>query len=100
MGKRDKNLERWRDNPPTDAPVAEVKAMVDYFFPGADNTGQRGSHHIVVRHERLKGIRDYGPLGRLMIPVAGGKKVKGCYLHLLAIAIGIINDDQNGGNEK
>ncbi|OPL16347.1 MAG: hypothetical protein AVO38_08335 [delta proteobacterium ML8_D] len=97
MGKRDRKLERWKNNPPIDAPVDDVKAMVRFFFPGSEKPRQSGSHNIVIKHERLKGLRDYGPLGRLMIPVSGGQKVKGCYLQLLALAIEIISEDQNGG---
>lgn len=92
MGKRDKKLDKWRNNTPKEVPVAEVQAIVDYFFPSSQLPKKKGSHNIVIRDDRLVGFREFGPLGHLEIPVKGGQKVKGWYLIDLVKAIDIIKE--------
>lgn len=101
MGKRDRLLTKWRDNPPTDAPVDEVEAVINYFFSGSRVKGRPGSHNLIIRDDRLKDKGEFGPLGRLEIPVKGGQKVKGIYLQKLAQAIDILQgarEEQGDGN--
>jgi hypothetical protein len=92
MGKRERLLERWRDDPPKDAPVDTVNAVIDYFFPDSRVKAHRGSH-IVIKDERLKNKGEFGPLGRFEIPVSGGQKVKGVYLQILAHAIDVLEKE-------
>jgi hypothetical protein len=89
MGRRDELLKKWRDNTPTDAPVSEVKSVVEHFFGDSQKKGTRGSH-IVVKDKRLKDKGEFGPLGRFEIPIKGGQKVKGIYLRRLVSAIDIV----------
>ena len=90
MTKVDKTLEKWLKNPPKEAPRGEVLAIIKRFFPGQYET-KRGSH-IVIRDERLVGLRDYGPDGSFDIPVKGGQKVKGFYLKRVARTIKLLEE--------
>jgi len=99
MGQRDKRLEKWRTKPPKEAPVHEVEAVVDYYFPDSRVKGVRGSHSIKIRDRRLVNRGEFGRFGQLEIPVSGGQKVKGVYLEKLAIAVEIILEDFDGGAE-
>lgn len=90
MAKRDKLLEKWRNNTPKEAPVSEVEAVVNYYFRDSRVKGRRGSHNIVVKDERFKGIGEFGALGRLEIPVKSGQKIKGIYLQKIVRAIDIL----------
>lgn len=101
MGKRDKLLERWRTNTPRDAPIDEVEGVIDYFFGDSRAKGRRGSH-IVIRDDRLRNKGEFGPLGRIEIPVKGGQRVKGIYLERLIRAIDILKElgEQSDEREK
>ncbi len=92
MSRRERKIQSWLENPPTDAPVDEVEAVVKYYFPQSRLPNRRGSHNIVIEDDRLKGFGDFGPLGQLQIPVKGGQKVKGVYLQKLAEAIEVITE--------
>lgn len=90
MGKAEKRLKKWLEKPPTEAPVKEVVAMLDRYFPGQYQ--KKPGSHIVVRHEKLKGQREYGPDGDFDIPVKNGQRVKGVYLRKLARAIQAVEE--------
>ena len=97
MSQREKLLERWLNNTPKDAPVEEVKGVVNYYFSESKVEGRRGSHNIVVRDRRLRNRGEFGPLGRFEIPVKGGQRVKGVYLAMLAKAVEIVNEEDDDG---
>jgi hypothetical protein len=82
MAKADKRLEKWLTNPPREAPIKEVLAMLERFFPGQYQK-KKGSH-IVCQDDRLKNHPECGPNGDFDIAVKGGQKVKGLYLGRLA----------------
>lgn len=94
MSKADKKIEKWQNNPPTDERIDAVEAALKRFLPG--HYEKKPGSHIIVRHESLKNVEDFGPLGELAIPVKGGQKVKGFYLRRLALAINLIK----GLNDK
>ncbi len=90
MTKVDKTLEKWLKNPPQEVPKRRVLAVVERFFPGQYET--KSGSHIVIRHEKLIGIQEYGPDGSFDIPVKGGQKVKGFYLKKLARTIRLLEE--------
>lgn len=90
MSRIDKKLEKWGTKPSTDAPVDEVVAVLDRFFDGCYEN--KAGSHIVVRHEKLVGVSDFGPMGELTIAVKGGQRVKGIYLKRLVLAIEILRE--------
>jgi len=67
MARADKRIQRWLNNPPTDAPVEEVEAILKHYFPGKLKT-KTGSHRV-VRDERLAPYPGFAPFGELSIPV-------------------------------
>lgn len=75
----------------------EVEAVVKYFFPESLVERHRGSHNIEIRDRRLQNRGEFGPLGKLVIPIKGGQKVKGAYLAALATAIEIISEEDDEG---
>lgn len=90
MSRADKKLGKWLNNPPTDAPKAEVLAIIRRFFPGQYE--QKSGSHIVIQDDRLIGIPDYGPRGDFDIPIKGGQRVKGYYLKKLALTIKLLEE--------
>lgn len=90
MGKREKRVQTWLNNPPRDAPIDEVEAILKYYF--RDKLRTKTGSHRVVRDKRLATYAGFGPLGEFTIPIKGGQRVKGCYLQILARAIQIIEE--------
>jgi hypothetical protein len=100
MGRAGKRIQTWLENTPRDAPIEEVEAVIQRYFPGLF-VNKSGSH-IVVTDERLVGFSDFGALGEFTVPVKRGQRVKGFYLKRLARAVTIIMDlerdkDENSG---
>jgi hypothetical protein len=90
MGKAEKRIQKWRHNPPQDAPVDEVEAVLKRYFAGSYE--QKTGSHFFVKDKRLRGTSEFGPLGAFQIPVSGGQKVRKEYLKRLATAVEIIID--------
>lgn len=85
MGKPEKYLKKWKDNPPVEVRSDDVKTVLDCYFKG--EWSQDGTSHIVIRNELLKELQEYKPFGEICIPVKGGKTVKGMYVKKLVKAI-------------
>jgi hypothetical protein len=98
MAKVEKRLKKWLENPPTETPVDQVKAVLERYFAGQYET--KSGSHIVVRHDRLKGAPDFGPEGDFVIPVKRGQKVKGVYLKRLARAIQLAEEAGSNADEE
>lgn len=92
MGRRDRLVQKWLTNPPTDAPFEEVAGVLNYFFRG--KIRKKGSSHRVVRDERLRGYSEFDPYGEFSISKVGGQRVKGYQLQTLARAIQIITEEE------
>lgn len=90
MGKAEKRLTAWRENPPVDVPISEVRAVLKRHFPNGYK--EKAGSHIIVRHEKLEGFGDFGHRGEFSIPVKGGQKVKGRYLKRLVAAVDILEE--------
>ena len=90
MARVDKILEKWRNNPPKEAPKERVLSILKRYFP--KNYEEKPGSHIVIRDDRLKGMPDYGPDGTFDVPVKGGQKVKGYYLKRLARTIKLLEE--------
>jgi hypothetical protein len=98
MGQREKLVQAWLNNPPKDAPIHEVEAILKYYFKGKLRT-KTGSHRV-VRDERLANSAGFEPFGQFSIPIKGGQRVKGRYLQDLARAIQIIETIEGTEHEK
>ena len=92
MGKPQKILNKWRENRPKEVRIREVKTVLNAYFPGCWE--QKSGSHIVVRHESLKNIPDFGPQGEFTVPVKGGQQVKGFYLKTISLAVDIIAEQE------
>lgn len=92
MAKREKKLKKWEENPPKEAPIDEVNAIIEYHFPGILDNKKRGSHSVRIKNKALIGKQNFGPDGGFDVPIKGGQKVKGIYLQKLAIAIKILQE--------
>jgi hypothetical protein len=90
MGKAEKRLRVWRENPPVDVPASEVLAVLERYFP--EGFHRKTGSHIVVRHELLKQCQEFGAKGEFSIPVSGGQKVKRYYLKTLVKAIDMVEE--------
>ncbi len=90
MGKGQKLLDQWADNPPKEARVQDVETFLNTYFP--DMWDQKKSSHIVVRCEALKAFPNYQPYGELSVPVKGGQKVKGFYIKKLIKAVQLLTE--------
>jgi hypothetical protein len=90
MARREKLVQKWLNDPPTDAPIDEVDAVLRYFFRG--KILKKSGSHRVIRDARLKGFSGFEPYGEFAISVTGGQRVKGYLLHQLAQAIMIIEE--------
>ncbi len=94
MSKQEKRFIEWKNNPPKEARVNEVISVINAYIGKAYwKWGSKGSH-ITVRHEKLKGLKDYGQEGEFGIAVKGGQKVKGYYIKDLIKAIDIITEEE------
>lgn len=93
MTKRQKLLDKWKQNTPKTARRSEVEAVLDHYFPN-EYTWDGGSH-IVVENDLLKGLKDIAPLGILSIPVKNGRDVKGVYLKTLMKVIEYIQNQED-----
>ncbi|WP_028575038.1 hypothetical protein [Desulfonatronovibrio hydrogenovorans] len=90
MGKRDKLLSKWENDPPKFAPKEQVLGVLDYHFK---NQYEYKGSHIVIKHPKLKDYpEDYGPDGHFVVSVRGGQQVKGVYLKKLATTISFLKD--------
>jgi len=90
MGQREKRVHTWLTNPPKDAPIDEVDAILKYYFSG--KLRKKTGSHRVVRDERLASYSGFQPYGEITISVKGGQRVKGYQLQMLARAIQIIEE--------
>ena len=90
MGRPEKILKKWRQNRPKEAKFQEVKTVLDAYFSG--KWEKKTGSHIVVRHESLKNVQGFGPMGEFTVVKKGGQKVKGHYLKILLKAIDIIEE--------
>ena len=88
MSKTEKRVHEWLQNAPTESPVDHVMAILDRYFP--DSMISRRGSHITVKDKRLQGMKEFGPLGHLEIPVKGGQRVKREYLKKIAKAVELI----------
>jgi len=77
MSKRQKLINKWKNNTPTTAKRREVEGILNIYFPG--EYALEKSSHIVVDSEKLKFLKS-APLGILTIPLTNGRHVKGRYL--------------------
>jgi hypothetical protein len=92
MSQVNKTLNKWRKNPPTDAPKDEVLAIIKRFFAGQYR--QTSGSHVVIQDDRLIGIDGYGPAGDFDVPIKGGQRVKGVYLRKLALTIELLEETE------
>lgn len=90
MSKADKKIEKWLNNTPTEDRIEAVEAALERHLPGQYE--KKSGSHIIVKHEILKGLDEFGPLGELSIPVKSGQKVKGVYLKKLAVLLTLIKE--------
>ena len=78
MSKTEKRVQLWLKNAPTESPIDHVIAILERYFP--DGIVTKGGSHITVKDKRLAGMKEFGPLGHLVIPEKGGQRVKREYL--------------------
>lgn len=90
MGQREKRIQEWLNNPPTDAPFEHVKGVLKHYFAG--KIRKKSGSHRVVRDERLAGHPGFGPFGEFAISISGGQRVKGYLLQRLAQAVQIVEE--------
>ena len=90
MARVDKILERWRNRKPREVPKGEVSVVLN-AFSGFQIDQKRGSH-VVVRHELLKGVPNFGPDGEFSFPVKNGRVVKGVYLKSILEAVDLVRE--------
>ena len=93
MSKQEKRFIEWKNNPPIEADVDEVKSLIKAFIGKECFIKDSKGSHIKIQHEKLKGIPDFGVDGRCHIPTKSGKKVKGIYIKKLINVIEIISED-------
>ena len=98
MSKTAKSVQLWLKNAPTESPIDHVIAILERYFP--DGIVTKGGSHITVKDKRLAGIKEFGPLGHLVIPVKGGQRVKREYLKKIAGAVEIIESREDKEHEK
>ena len=60
-------------------------------FSGFQIDQKRGSH-VIVRHELLRGVPDFGPDGEFSFPVKNGRVVKGVYLKRILEAVDLVRE--------
>lgn len=89
MARREKVVQTWLTNTPRYAPVDQVEAILDYYFPGQV---RKRSSHRVVNDARLAPHPGFEPNGEFTVCITGGQRVKGLYLERLARAIQIIQE--------
>lgn len=94
MAKIEKILKKWRARP-REVSRDEVLKILNRF--GIEYQFKRGSH-IVARHDKLVGQKDFGLDGEFTIPVKNGRYVKGRYLKTILLALEIIQEET--GNEE
>jgi hypothetical protein len=90
MGQREKRVQAWLNNPPRDAPIDEVDAILKHYFSG--KIRKKTGSHRVVRDAKLADHSGFEPYGEFSISVVGGQRVKGYQLQMLARAIQIIEE--------
>jgi len=90
VGKLEKILKKWQSRP-TLVEKNEVISVLQRF--GFELDFKRGSH-IIVRHEKLIGMPNFGQNGEFTLPVKGGRKIKGFYLLQIIKAIEIIKEKE------
>jgi hypothetical protein len=61
MGRAEKRIQAWLDNPPKDAPVDEVVAVLKRYFQGKYDA-KAGSHYV-IRDQRLAPFSGFAPFG-------------------------------------
>jgi predicted RNA binding protein YcfA (HicA-like mRNA interferase family) len=97
MGKREKLLEKWRNNTPKDEPKEKVFGVLEHY--GFEKVGGAGSH-TVWYHPALENAShpDINQFGEISVPIKGGQRVKQFYLKTVIVAIDIIenNGDYHG----
>jgi len=98
MGKTEKRLKAWLNNPPTEEGVDAVHAVLKRYFPGKFES--KGGSHIVLRDERLAVFSGFEPYGELSIPIKGGRRVKRRYLQRLAQAVEIVTELEGTEDEE
>jgi len=88
VGKLEKTLKKW-ESKPTHVEKDEVISVLKRFE--FELYFKRGSH-IIVRHEKLIGVPNYGQNGEFTLPVKSGRKIKGVYLPRILEAIEIVKE--------
>jgi hypothetical protein len=76
MGKTEKRIHRWLEDPPPDAPINHVEAVLNRYFAGCYE--KKSGSHIVVRDWRLGGFEGFGLRGEFTIAVKNGQRVRRC----------------------
>lgn len=99
---RDKDIEQivhaWQTTRPREVAAALVWKVVLHYFPASEIRKTSGSHHhLVIWPEsralaKVRGSNYFEPFnqyGEFLIPISGGKRVKGFYLQDLVRAIAV-----------
>lgn len=85
MGKYEKLITRWLQDPPASAPSNEILNLITHF--GLTIRPGKGSHFVIVDRRLQEFSEKYpnmGIMGNVMsIPLVGGKEVKSIYIKRL-----------------
>ena len=88
MSKREKILNKWKNNRPKEVPRREVEAILEHFFNGQYRWEK--SSHLILQVDDLMDYEDYQPYGEISLPCKGGKAFKGFYVGKLLKVIEIL----------
>lgn len=84
MSKRQKLIQKWRDDPPPEESFDKIKSVLEYY-----DFDMRKGKHWVASHENLKEFPDF-QAGEIVIPTRHGKTVKRPYIKRVVIALELI----------
>lgn len=100
MGKYEKLIIRWMQNPPASASSDEVINMITHF--GVHIRPGKGSHFVIVDarlHDFSEKFPNMGIMGGVMsIPLVGGKEVKSIYIKRLVQFLQFIQETDHERN--
>jgi hypothetical protein len=84
MSKRQKLIQKWRDDPPPEESFDKIKSVLEYY----DFEIRKGKHWV-ASHDKLKELPDF-QAGEIVIPTKHGRMVKRFYIKRIVVALELI----------